>query len=60
MMSENKTEYMTKEEYLQQVADNQVALSPESLAILEGDPSSMLEITEDDLLPEEWEAFIKE
>lgn len=55
-----KTEHMTKEEYLQQVADNQVTLSPETIAILEEDPSSMLEITEDDLLPEEWEAFIKE
>ena len=55
-----KTEPMTKEEYLQQVADNQVTLSPETIAILEEDPSSMLEITEDDLLPEEWEAFIKE
>lgn len=55
-----KAEPMTKEEYLQQVADNQVTLSPETIAILEEDPSSMLEITEDDLLPEEWEAFIKE
>ena len=55
-----KAEPMTNEEYLQQVADNQVTLSPETIAILEEDPSSMLEITEDDLLPEEWEAFIKE
>lgn len=55
-----KIEHMTQEEYLQQVADNQVTLSPETLAILEKDPSSMLEITEHDLLPEEWEAFIKE
>lgn len=55
-----KAEPMTKEEYLQQVADNQVTLSPETIAILEEDPSSMLEITEYDLLPEEWEAFIKE
>lgn len=55
-----KAEPMTKEEYLQQVADNQVTLSPETIAIFEEDPSSMLEITEDDLLPEEWEAFIKE